>query len=818
MKATKYFLIALVIVAVVAAAGWVARDTLIRRLSGPALKNYDVEIIDVSLDALATSQARIGRLELLHTAGTRIIIEGLSLPIATSGEQPKKYRAEKVSIITATRDEDAPLDFFRLINQLLSLNNELAVSEFEVGEFSFAPFPVVREIRWLFNSSSQELTATVESIPVTLSTKMLDAATYHVAFSLPNVVDDGADTLIGELTLTTEGIELTGQGVLQLPAWEAVAKLAGIVPDPVRLKSGKAELSLLVEFPADPNLPASLDSTLTQVTPWHIDYQDETGDPIGLLVSNSSQTRIIATFPALEWTVRMAQASLLVTRGEWKAIPVSLGTLSCQTGPRCSMNADISWAEAELPGGSAGRIDASAMLNVSFPENGIRVDIVPDASLSVTEFLTSATGMTLFEARMVSGGDLELLDNGWQFRSASIDTRIESMTAGSDIFVTAPAYLESLQVSDLDEKLAATFGVYVPSINTVLAQQTIALPGIRGTVSMNDADLYSTLDTVGLQDDGALTLRHNIVTGDGSINIEHAVVSFGSQKLSKRVSPWRHNWDLIAGLVDLNGRINWSETGDEVLLDGKGSFKVNNAAGFYTETAFTGLSTTLSVTYAPATGFTSAPSVITVALVDMGLPVESLTADYTLDLNSLSADIANLQMTAFGGSVRVDPFSFHTDSDSNNLTLHAEKIQLSEILSLKEFEAVSVTGSVSATLPVTIEQDQVTITGGRLLGDTPGGVIRYRVANGPDATSASSIDLVTRALSNFVYETLTSDVDYNEGGDLILKMQLKGRNPDMEGNRPVILNLSVENNVPQMLRSLQAARAVEDVLEKRVKK
>ena len=141
-----------------------------------------------------------------------------------------------------------------------------------------------------------------------------------------------------------------------------------------------------------------------------------------------------------------------------------------------------------------------------------------------------------------------------------------------------------------------------------------------------------------------------------------------------------------------------------------------------------------------------------------------------------------------------------------------------DILSLKEFEAVSVTGSVGATLPVTIENDKIRIAGGKLFGDAPGGVIRYNFTTAPDPKSASSMDLVTRALSNFVYETLTSDVDYNDAGDLVLKTQIKGRNPDMEGNRPVILNLSVENNVPQMIRSLQAARAVEDVLEKRMQK
>ena len=47
-------------------------------------------------------------------------------------------------------------------------------------------------------------------------------------------------------------------------------------------------------------------------------------------------------------------------------------------------------------------------------------------------------------------------------------------------------------------------------------------------------------------------------------------------------------------------------------------------------------------------------------------------------------------------------------------------------------------------------------------------------------------------------------------------MHLTGRNPDLEEKRPVVLNLGIENNIPQMLRSLRAARAAEEILERRL--
>ena len=82
----------------------------------------------------------------------------------------------------------------------------------------------------------------------------------------------------------------------------------------------------------------------------------------------------------------------------------------------------------------------------------------------------------------------------------------------------------------------------------------------------------------------------------------------------------------------------------------------------------------------------------------------------------------------------------------------------------------------------------------------------------------SQLGIVTRALSNFQYESLLSDVDYSEAGDLVLQMTIKGINPDMDPTQPVVLNLGVENNVPQLMRSLLATRSIEDILENRANK
>ena len=109
----------------------------------------------------------------------------------------------------------------------------------------------------------------------------------------------------------------------------------------------------------------------------------------------------------------------------------------------------------------------------------------------------------------------------------------------------------------------------------------------------------------------------------------------------------------------------------------------------------------------------------------------------------------------------------------------------------------------------------LTIEDGTIESENPGGVIRYNAGAEPADASASSLAFVNEALRNFEYDSLSSTVGYGESGDLVLQMRLTGISPDIDPLQPVILNLSVENNVPQMLRSLRAVRSIQDILEQR---
>lgn len=818
MKFSRYIIIAAGIVVILAAVGWILRDSLIRKLSNPLLQDYGISIVDVSLDALATSDATISYLELVHQKGTTIAIEDLTLPFAATSTRSKTFHAAKVSVITSTRTDGEPFELATLIRQILSLPATLEDSVVVIDEFEFSPYPAMQDIRWEIAGNRQQLDGRVDSVSFSTIAAPRELAIHDITFSVPAMpVGGGGNVLFAVLTDDATRLVLSGNGAMDLPAWQAIARLAGIVPPLLDIESGTANLTFDSTIPNDPANTPTMDARLAPTSTFGIRYQGNDNIASVLLLS-ADALELTATFPNVDWSLGLAEASLSISYGDWQDVPLAVSDLTCGAGPSCSMNTHVSFDNAILPVGTVAEAEFSATENLRFLDTGLRIEVQPGATLKINNLTSDAGEIGRVQAQLMSAADLELVDAGWRLSADSVDAEVEALSLGETSSLSIPLFLEKIAVADIDDAFTIQSGFFAPSSQASWGDKRLALPGIKGNAALQGDSATADLETVGLQQEASVAVRHDLGSGTGRISVVDATVSFENKSLSDRVSPWPDDRDIVAGTLALTMSADWVRKNSQLEISGQASAIAEDVAGYVGDTAFSGVSTELRTNYQETAGFVTEPSTITAALIEVGVPVENLSADIALDLDTLSVDINDLRMSAFGGIVTAEPFSFHTYRAVNTLTLDAESLDLTELLSLQGFEAVDVTGSINVRLPLAVEGNTVQIVNGTLTGNPPGGVIRYRSDSPPDTWETSSWDFVKRVLNNLEFETLTSDVNLSKEGDLTLQLQLKGRNPELDEDRPVVLNLGVENNIPQMLRSLRAARAVEDILEKRLSK
>ena len=350
------------------------------------------------------------------------------------------------------------------------------------------------------------------------------------------------------------------------------------------------------------------------------------------------------------------------------------------------------------------------------------------------------------------------------------------------------------------------------------AGRRFVAPSVDAHIVATDVDVSSTLRII--TPEGALSgraeVRHDLATGDGAMQIDAISLDIDLLNFSEAFYDWPFEWDVTSGTWSISGALQWSAKDEGFAYTGLTTHTADGLAGKYGESGFVGMNSSFDLSFESGRSPSIAPMSLEIALLEVGFPVEDIAADLVPDLDALAVDVQSVTMSALGGAARLAPFRFDPAADSTDLYVTIEGIQLPLMVGLADLEAVNISGTVSGDVPVSMRDGKIVVTGGRLEADSPGGTIRYR--GGAVGDGDTQLGIVTRTLQNFEFDALTSDVDYDEEGDLKLQMRLTGVNPDVDPDQPVILNLNVENNIPAMLRSLQATRSIEEILEQKLSK
>ena len=159
---------------------------------------------------------------------------------------------------------------------------------------------------------------------------------------------------------------------------------------------------------------------------------------------------------------------------------------------------------------------------------------------------------------------------------------------------------------------------------------------------------------------------------------------------------------------------------------------------------------------------------------------------------------------ALGGELVIDQFrDFSTDGPLG--TIYLNDIDLAAVADIAGTEGVSINGRATAALPLLWQDGRVLVDAGTLRG-TPG-LLQYQPSVDPTEID-QRVGAVAAALSNLHFEELDADITLDKAGVLFLRTSVLGNNPDYENGRQVKLNLTLENNLLSLLKSLQTVESV----------
>ncbi|MFT5636023.1 MAG: hypothetical protein ACI89T_001478 [Cognaticolwellia sp.] len=200
---------------------------------------------------------------------------------------------------------------------------------------------------------------------------------------------------------------------------------------------------------------------------------------------------------------------------------------------------------------------------------------------------------------------------------------------------------------------------------------------------------------------------------------------------------------------------------------------------------------------------------LTVALIDTPTPISKLSIntswryqkDFKFSATKLKGDI-------LGGSFAIPKVQWPLDQE-HSVDVQLTRIDLEQVLALDKKQGIVVTGNISGKLPIRYDGEKYTMEKGELHNVTNGLI---QVINNPAVeklkASNTQLQLAFDALQNLHYHQLSSDVSMADDGYMLLQTVIKGRNPDIDND--VNLNLNLSYDLLGLLESMSITEQFED--------
>lgn len=250
-------------------------------------------------------------------------------------------------------------------------------------------------------------------------------------------------------------------------------------------------------------------------------------------------------------------------------------------------------------------------------------------------------------------------------------------------------------------------------------------------------------------------------------------------------------------IARMSGSLSYSANAD--LKDGSlassGVAKLNNLGFTASAATVEGVNGTVSLS-SLLPPRTKGVQTLKVGMLQAGVPLENGTVAFEMGRAGLRIVDANWPF-AEGRLVLVSSSASVTAGNAEFL-LSVNDVDLSALIDMVEVPGLKATGRISGQVPIAIRNgDPILLDGNISAKDN--GVIVYR-GDATEAVATEQTKLLTDALRNFHYTELAGGLSGNANGELVLRLSLKGANPDLYDGYPFAINVKLEGSLADLLR------------------
>ncbi|OBU19846.1 hypothetical protein CTM88_06080 [Photobacterium aquimaris] len=246
-------------------------------------------------------------------------------------------------------------------------------------------------------------------------------------------------------------------------------------------------------------------------------------------------------------------------------------------------------------------------------------------------------------------------------------------------------------------------------------------------------------------------------------------------------------------------------------LTGTANIATNQLSGYYRGIKITQLNSSLYTAFSPKGIRSLRPMALFAQQLSLGVSLTKPSLIIDFDTQTDQYTLHRISANLFGGSISAHGIKRTNSRYLSTIPITVFGLNIEKVTDSIDHDGIEFTGILDGTIPISFIDGKPEIHAGVLQSRHPGGVLRYLdgsiIDNKVKAAGHHSPLMVSEILKNYHYRTLAIKVNYAREGVLDTQSHFKGYNPDFQYGRPININLAVEDNILELIKTINMINA-----------